>query len=521
MARGEAFGKAVVLGLDQRHPDRGPILKSATQIARTTHNWIHQRLRLFRAHRPFSAKPDCVWNAGFGMLCSECRLRNAGCTAAFGAKKCAARCLGALFAVVSAPLAVARVEPEPVWGRCFGERSWKPRWNMLLRELWPWRDGRRAGLALSLLAGSIAAVVVVPGLVARSAAQSTAAGDKHEKPPEWPAGARVGGRVVDHDGRPCADAEVLLLGSQHIIVDADRRKWFIVERDQRGEPVPTATTDEHGEFVLQSRDESANRIVVISPEVLLWVASRKDLGRADDVVIKLPQPGRLAVKVDLPEKPKKLPIHIELRTFDDVDWTPDPLRFHMAMFKVDNPGETVFKSLPPARYAVERVEETSMGEHTNMMTQCERQLVQVQSGKQATVTFEHAAGTMVEGHVKGLEDVKLAYATVTIGYFGPEEEPGKNGKRVRYGTSFEVIPIKPDGHFLTDAMPPGEYDFRLFAVRATTPQGPIQSSEFEGQAQLTISGKRGTQQLEIVATPPGTRRAKRKGPRPEAAQPAK
>jgi hypothetical protein len=392
---------------------------------------------------------------------------------------------------------------------------------MLLRELWPWRDGRRVGLALSLLAGSMAAVLILPGLDTRSWAQSTAVGGKSEKPPEWPAGARVGGRVVGHDGRPCANAEVLLLGSQHIIVDAERRKWFIVERDQRGEPVPTATTDEHGEFVLHSRDESANRIAVISPEVLLWVASRKDLGRADDVVIKLPQPGRLAVKVDLPEKPKKLPIHIELRTFDDVDWTPDRLRFHMANFKVDNPGETVFKSLPPARYAIERIEEMAAGEHAIHMTQCERQLVQVQSGKQATVVFEHAAGTMVEGHVKGLEDVKLAYATITIEYWGPEEQFGESWKRSRLRTSFEVIPIKPDGHFLTDAMPPGEYDFRLFAVRARTPQGPIQSSEFEGQAKLTISGNRGTQQLEIVVTPFETSRAKRKGPRPEAAKPAK
>ena len=60
-------------------------------------------------------------------------------------------------------------------------------------------------------------------------------------------------------------------------------------------------------------------------------------------------------------------------------------------------------------------------------------------------------------------------------------------------------------------MPPGEYDFRLFAVRETTPEAAIQSSEFEGQAKITISGKAGTQKLDIVAAPPGTRRAKRKG----------
>ena len=87
----------------------------------------------------------------------------------------------------------------------------------------------------------------------------------------------------------------------------------------------------------------------------------------------------------------------------------------------------------------------------------------------------------------------------------------EKGKRVRFGTNFDVIPIKSDGHFLTELMPPGEYDFRLFAVRETTPEAAIQSSEFEGQAKITISGKAGTQKLDIVAAPPGTRRAKRKG----------
>jgi hypothetical protein len=193
----------------------------------------------------------------------------------------------------------------------------------------------------------------------------------------------------------------------------------------------------------------------------------------------------------------------------------------MSTFRVANPGETVFEHLPPARYVVERVEETRMGERSINMTMCERQLVAVQSGKQASVHFDHSVGTMVEGHVKGLEEVKLRYATVTIGYWGPEEEPGRKGKRIRFGTNFDVIPIKSDGHFLTELMPPGEYDVRLFAVRETTPEAAIQSSEFEGQAKITISGKAGTQKLDIVAAPPGTRRAKRKGAQPGAAKSAK
>ena len=243
---------------------------------------------------------------------------------------------------------------------------------------------------------------------------------------------------MDHEGRACADAEVLLLGPQHIIVDADRRKWFVLERKLRDERVPSTQTDEQGAFTLRGGDESADRIAVISPEVLLWVASRKDLGRADDVLIKLPQPGRLAVKMDLPEKPKKHAIHIELRTFDDIDWSPDRLRFHMSTFRVANPGETVFEHLPPARYVVERVEETRMGEHSNLMTMCERQLVAVQSGKQASVHFDHSVGTMVEGHVKGLEEVKLAMPPSPSAIGAPKKsraERGSESASARISTS--------------------------------------------------------------------------------------
>ena len=51
----------------------------------------------------------------------------------------------------------------------------------------------------------------------------------------WPEGATVAGRVLDHRGVPIANAEVLLLGKERIIVDADRRTWFVPERE---DPAP-------------------------------------------------------------------------------------------------------------------------------------------------------------------------------------------------------------------------------------------------------------------------------------------
>ena len=48
----------------------------------------------------------------------------------------------------------------------------------------------------------------------------------------WPERTTVNGRVVDHRGAPVANAEVLLLGEERILVDADRRTWFVPEEEK-------------------------------------------------------------------------------------------------------------------------------------------------------------------------------------------------------------------------------------------------------------------------------------------------
>ncbi len=64
------------------------------------------------------------------------------------------------------------------------------------------------------------------------------------------------------------------------------------------------------------------------------------------------------------------------------------------------------------------------------MTQCERRLLRVEPGKRTDVAFDRKTGRRVEGRVRGLEKVKLRYAYVTIGFWGPEEQFKPGGKTV-------------------------------------------------------------------------------------------
>jgi hypothetical protein len=337
--------------------------------------------------------------------------------------------------------------------------------------------------------------------------------------PVWPTFSHVSGRVIDPEGKPCVGAQVVLVGKERIFVLPDSGQWHVLGNTAKR--LPQATTDEEGRFTLRTGDTPANRIAVISREVRLWVVPRKAFASADDVTITLPKPGSLTVHVDLPGKPAKQDMYIELRTFDGVDWEPDLVS---ANFAVDNPGKRTYSELPPAHYTVERTAYTSLGPgRGKLMTPCERQLVLVESGKQASVRFKHDVGPSIEGHVSGLEGIDLTYATICIRYLGPVERRGHHAEgRVRLYTTFEAIPIKADGHFLSDPVPPGKYSIDLSAERASTPSAASDGTitRFRGEAKFTIPENGGDQHIEIVAVPykekPSTRT---RGPRsPRAAE---
>ncbi len=305
----------------------------------------------------------------------------------------------------------------------------------------------------------------------------------------------IRGRVVNHQGQPCAEAEVLLLGDENIIVEGDQRTWFVLDTAKRGKSLPSATTDEKGRFQISPGEERPDRIAVISSDVLLWEVPLKSLATPDDVLIKLPAPGSLAVDFDLPGKPPKNELSIQMRTFDANEGELDYLRFRGAASSVGNPGQKVFDHLPPARYSVERMEFTPMG-HAKLMTSCERTLVSVEGGKQSRVRFKHDVGRALTGHVKGLENVALRFAYVTIDYWGPDEGPSGQTR-----TAHDVISIKSDGHFVTDRLPPRTYELRVFAVIASTQEQTSNSSDFDGTTKIKVTDKEPMGPVEIVATP--------------------
>jgi RNA polymerase sigma factor (sigma-70 family) len=322
------------------------------------------------------------------------------------------------------------------------------------------------------------------------------------KQDSWPAGVEVSGRVVDHGGAAVAGADVLLLGSEQLRVWADpgpeegRVRYNLSVRPS--DPTASVKTDARGRFTLRRPGSPANRIALICEQMLLWEVTRHQVPDAKNVLITLPEPATLTIRADIPEKPAKQDFWIVGRLLDRVDWASDCLDYRG--IQVPNPGERVIQPLPPAQYAIERNNLIPQGVKSNsmLMTQCERRLVPIEAGKRTDVSFDRKRGRRVEVFVRGLEKVKLRYAYVMIGYWGPEEQFKPGDKKQRMQTYFDVIPIGSDGRFSTPPLPANSYQFEVNARLATTPDQERQGPDFNGWKKVVIPETGEISPVEIV-----------------------
>ena len=133
-----------------------------------------------------------------------------------------------------------------------------------------------------------------------------------------------------------------------------------------------------------------------------------------------------------------------------------------------------------------------------LMNPADRKLVKVESDQRATVRIDRKVGRPLKGQVRGLEDVELDHAHVTIEYFGAQEGQW-NGRPYTPGTAFDAIPITSQGDFTTDPIPPGKYTMRLWAVRPTDSNESTRYADFDGSVSFTVPPEGDMPTVELVA----------------------
>ena len=230
----------------------------------------------------------------------------------------------------------------------------------------------------------------------------------------WPEGATLKGRVLDHRGAPIANAEVLMLGEERIIVEADRRTWFVFGKKLSSPP--SVRTDKDGAFTITRKQGTANRLAVIAEDPLFWVVSRNSLTHDGNLELKLPESGSLAVHCNLPDKPSKQLVNIE-RINNNRD--SDVLRFHFASCSVPNPGDRVFEHLPPGRYTLQCFFEPRKDDKSRTISAADLQLADVTPSARAVGSLRAKAGPSTYRSCTGSGGRRFARGDGHNSYLGP------------------------------------------------------------------------------------------------------
>ena len=214
----------------------------------------------------------------------------------------------------------------------------------------------------------------------------------------------VSGRVLYHDGTPAARVSVFLVGNAGTTI-GDGKAWQGIRSDNMEDKTVTKTsTDAAGRFTLPGGGD-AKRIVVSAPRLDFWVVPRPENAAVKDseFTIKLPAPGRLVVKYDIPGGDAKAKLSLQVNTWDSplsrgIQCTYGPL--------VANKGQVVLDNLPPGKCYLDREKNIAW---TTLF--CDRRLLTIESGKTLESNFIRDRGTAVVGQVVGLK--KEMRATVS------------------------------------------------------------------------------------------------------------
>ena len=298
----------------------------------------------------------------------------------------------------------------------------------------------------------------------------------------------VNGHVLYHDGTPAANASVFLLGNVSTTI-GDGKAWQGIRSDMTEDKTVTkTTTDADGRFTLSGGGD-AKRIVVSAPRLDFWVVPtpKNAAGKDSEFTIKLPAPGRLVVKYDIPGGDAKAKLFLQVNTWDSpisrgIRCTPGPL--------VANKGQVVLDNLPPGECYLDREKNIAWGTYF-----CDRRLLTIESGKTLESNFIRDRGTAVVGQVVGLKQEMRASvsgaadsAGVLVSVRSPEAKGGIFSDLEL--PLFDILKCGLDGRFKTEQLLPGKY---AIVVEAWLPEKPeemqgsgIRRSSFIGWTVVTV-----------------------------------
>lgn len=332
-------------------------------------------------------------------------------------------------------------------------------------------------------------------------------------------GREVAGRVLDHRGRPIAGASVFLVGGRGQVNLTGGKALRPYGPGDEDETVHKVATDDQGRFALTGGGRDIDKVAVsaAAPGVDLWVVPAPEPARP--LEIRLPEPGRIVVRYDIPGDDRVATIFSQLLR--------EPLGGHwnsasnIREERAINGGVATLDNVTPGTYHICRRKSLQL-ENLGMMPFLENRGVKVGPGKTVEVDFTRPKGAPVEGEVAGLKAHKLSGAMV---YLRRKEAPADPDliDALRTG-KMEALTVDAGGKFVTPKLPPGPYVVEVEAYEPEPPGarrfGGRMGPSHRATAEVVVPEDGPAPKVRIELPPPKPPEAAEPGPRAqEAARP--
>ncbi|MBI3863122.1 MAG: hypothetical protein HY290_14625 [Planctomycetia bacterium] len=279
---------------------------------------------------------------------------------------------------------------------------------------------------------------------------------------------KVRGVVLDHAGKPVTDAAVFAVGPAGLNL-AVGEAWSAGYNDRVDKETHRVRTDELGRFEIPTGGNTT--LGVSHARFDAWPAAVPARG---EVIIRLPEPARVDIELDIDGAGKETVIFYQLLSY----LTPEFGGVQSTRWiTMANPGQLVLDSLPPGKYQFCRRPGRML----------DRQFIELKPGESKSIHYVREKGARVRGKVTWAADAKLE--SIVISVLGETPEKGPFDQR-DWTTVYSAVSPGDDGTFLTERIPLGTYQLIAYAFKPLTPEqmrrtGAIAPS-YEAQVQIKV-----------------------------------
>jgi beta-lactamase regulating signal transducer with metallopeptidase domain/WD40 repeat protein len=267
-------------------------------------------------------------------------------------------------------------------------------------------------------------------------------------------GPRVRGVVLDHAGRPMKDAAVFAIGPTGLNLAGGNS----ADNESQG-----VRTDSEGRFEIMAG--AATSLAISQAAFDAWPAVIPTKG---DVTVRLPEPARINLELNIDGADKESEIFYQLLTQDRPEFK--GLRIEREV-QMANPSTLSLPALPPGRYQLSRNVMTNLGE-IGFGSMLDRQFFELKAGETKTIDFVREKGARVRGKVTWPTNVELMGTVISV-----QSEKAQKGPfdEHEWRTTYASQAAAKDGEFHTERILPGKYILVAEAYLPLTPEQKMRS----------------------------------------------